>query len=212
MRRFPALSYSGSESDSSALFSNRIAFTDVLVGGLDQRGVVQEESLAEVVVDMADLMTDSFRRTKMLQCDQHVLEITSTHSVSVRACEQTVLYVMHAVGVYSCVHTPVELSVLAFPQSEDPTIQHALTEKIRKNLTHCSSSDLEECHHHDFQFCQVESLPLCRRRRRSTRQVFPAAPKTTSILTSDQPHGRILQILEIVGSDFDVFVYLSGWV
>ena len=40
----------------------------------------------------------------------------------------------------------------------------------------------------------------------------PPAPYTTSILSFDQQRGHILQILQIVDSDFDVFVYLLGWV
>ena len=44
-----------------------------------------------------------------------------------RACEQTVLYVIHAVGVYS-VYTSIELSAL---RSGNPK-PHALTEKLNK--------------------------------------------------------------------------------
>ena len=41
---------------------------------------------------------------------------------------------------------------------------------------------------------------------------LPAAPYTTSILSFDQQRSHIRQILEIVDSDFDAFVYLRGCV
>ena len=41
---------------------------------------------------------------------------------------------------------------------------------------------------------------------------FPAALETTAILSPDQQRSHILQILQIVDSDFDVFVHLGGWV
>ena len=41
---------------------------------------------------------------------------------------------------------------------------------------------------------------------------LPAALYAISILFSDQHRSHILHVLQIVDSDFDVFVYLGGWV
>ena len=72
--------------------------------------------------------------------------LSHNHAFHGRACEKTVLFEMHATGVYS-VYTIVELSVL---RSGNP---NCMLEKI---ITHCPSSGFEECHLHEFQFCHEE--------------------------------------------------------
>ena len=75
-------------------------------------------------------MTDYFRAHK----DATTHDILShKHAFHVRACEKTVVFVMHATGVCS-VYTPVELSVL---RSGNPKL-HA-----EKKVTHCPSSGSE---------------------------------------------------------------------
>ena len=124
--------------------------------------------------------------------------------MSVRACEQTVLYFMHAVGAF-CAHSPSTCRYCV-PAIRNPTILHALIEFFqKKKLIHCSSSDFEECHHQEFQFCH-EDCAMMRRRRRSMRQVS---------LLLIIPLPSCLPINNIViffTSDFDVFCHLGGWV
>ena len=115
---------------------------------------------------------------------------TSTHSHSCVLVNR--LCVRHArCGCVFCVHLPSNCRYCV-PAIRNPTVQHAMTEKI---LIHCSSMP-------------PPWLPLpngilvwCWRWRRSMRQV--------SLLllippTSDQQRSHVLQINEIVDSDFDM--------
>ena len=84
---------------------------------------------------MADRMTDYFHTHK----DATTHDILShKHAFHVRACEKTVVFLMHAVGVYS-VYTSLSNWRYYVPA-----------------IRNCPSSSFEECHHHEFQFCHEE--------------------------------------------------------
>ena len=142
-----------------------------------------------------DLMTDSFRRTKMIQL-RHLEPHARIH---VRACLRTDCVVLHACcGCILCT-LPVDLSVLrSSNQKPDyPACSYRIFFK-KKKLIHCSSSDFEECHHQEFQFCH-EDCAMMRRRRRSMRQV---SLLLIISLPSFLPTNNIVIFFT---SDFDVF-------
>ena len=111
---------------------------------------------------------------------------------------------MHAVGVYS-VYTHRRIVGTTFRQSET-ACSVTIFEKII-NVTHCSSSDFEEYHHHEFQFCHEEFLhdeddedEVCGR--------FPCC----SLYHFHQQCSHNLHFLRIADSEFDAFVCSAEWV
>ena len=109
------------------------------------------------------------------------------------------MFVMHAAGVYS-VYSPHRIVGTTFRQSE--------TACFLKNVTHCTSSGFEECHHHEFQFCRG-------RRRRSMRQVslllfvpFPSCFPILNVIIIFTSFELVIRILTHLFARMNWFVTL----
>ena len=70
--------------------------------------------------------------------------LSDKHVLHVRACECIVHDARY--GCVFCVHSPSNCRYYV------PAIRNCMLKKV----THCPSSGLEECHHHEFQFCHEE--------------------------------------------------------
>ena len=156
--------------------------------------------------DMTDQMTDSFRRTKTIQCDLSI-EPWAMWSVLVRR----LLYVMHAVGVYS-VYTTRRIVGTAFRQSGTP-LSCMLCES---NILFWKKKKTFTAHHHILKNATTKNSIFAKRNSammKTTKTKFAAslpALYTTSILSSDQSRSHNLHVIRIVNTDFDVFVCSGG--
>ena len=165
-------------------------------GGASCCGLEEREGEVETTQgdDTADWMTDSFHAHK----DATTHDILShKHAFHFRACEKTVVFVMHAAGVYS-VYTPPSNC-----RYHVPAIRNCML-KMFWSLTALRQA-FEECHHQEFQFCHEE---FCHDETTKTKYAadLPAALRTISILSSDQQRTHNLYFLRIADSDFDAFV------
>ena len=111
------------------------------------------------------------------------------------ACEKTVLFMMHAGGVYS-VYTPRRIVGTTFRQSETACFKKSLTalRQASKNATTMNSN------------FAMRNSAMMRTTKTKYAAGFPAALCTISILFSDQQRSHNLHFLRIADSDFEPFV------
>ena len=129
LRRFPPLSQLTCESGSLAPLVDHVVFgrgarcavsswrRSCCPGGASCCGRLEERRCGrdQQGDDMANLMADYFHAHK----DASTPDIlTHKHAFHVRACEKTVLYVMHAVGASSVYPPPRRIVGTTFRQSE----------------------------------------------------------------------------------------------
>ena len=137
---------------------------------------------------MADRMTDHFHAHK----DATTHDILShKHAFHVHAREKTVVFVVHATGVYS-VYIPRRIVGTTFQQSETASLT-ALRQAL-KNATTMNSN------------FAMRNFSMMRTTKTKYAAGFLVALCTFSILFSDQQRSRNLHFLQIADSDFDAFV------
>ena len=220
MRKFPALSYSGSESDSLALFPDWMAFAgrgfmrklfwkrflrkwlsvySVVLVARSRQCCVLWWTGSEKVRERPTWLWHGWPEDGFFQAhkdDTNKPSWPEPHArIHIRACLWTdCVYVMHAVGVYS-VYTSRRIVGTAFRQSE--------TRLFSMHWQKNSHSLLIILRGMPPLWLPLPSgiLPWCWRWTRSMRQVSLLLLKPPP---SDQQRSHVLQILEIVDSDFDI--------